>query len=133
MRSALTRGLVASLVLLASTSMLAHHGTNVSYDPTKPVTLSGTVTKFTFRNPHAFVEFDVKNEKGEVVQWVGEMNSPTVLRAAGWDAMTLKAGDQVTMTLNPARAGTPRGVINRAKPVMVNGKQALGTGTSNEN
>jgi hypothetical protein len=61
------------------------------------------------------------------------MNSPTVLRAAGWDATTLKAGDQLTMTLNPSRAGTPRGVVDRGRPVMVNGKQALGTGGSNEN
>jgi hypothetical protein len=133
MRSVSPRCLVAAVVLLAPTSMLAHHGTNVSYDSTKSVTLSGTVTRFTFRNPHAFVEFDVKNEAGEIVHWVGEMNSPTVLRAAGWDAMTLNAGDQVTMTVNPSRAGTPRGVINRGKPVMVNGKQALGTGGSNEN
>jgi hypothetical protein len=125
--------LISAALLLAATHMLAHHGTNASYDPDKPVTLSGTVTRFTFRNPHAYVEFDVQSEAGEVVHWVGEMNSPTVLKAAGWDAMTLKLGDRVTMTLNPSRAGTPRGVINRAKPVMVNGKQALGTGGSNEN
>src|SRR5688572_33064808 len=106
MRSVITRYLIAALVLQASTSMLAHPGTNMSYDPTMSVTLTGTVTNFTFRNPHAYVEFDVKDEKGEVVRWVGEMNSPTVLRAAGWDATTLKAGDQLTMTLNPSRAGT---------------------------
>jgi hypothetical protein len=121
------------MALLASTSVFAHHGTNASYDPTKAVTLTGVVTRFTFRNPHSFVEFDVKNEQGEMVHWVGEMNSPTVLRGAGWTATTIKAGDELTMTLNPSRAGTPRGVVNRMRPIMVNGKQVLGTGGSNEN
>ena len=120
-------------LLLNPTSVLAHHGTNASYDPTKAVTLTGVVTKFTFRNPHAYIEFDVKNENGEIVHWVGEMNSPTVLKAAGWTDTTIKAGDELTMTLNPSRAGTPRGVVNRMRPVMANGKQVLGTGVSNEN
>ena len=133
MRSVIERRLIAMVVLLASASVLAHHGTNASYDSTKAVTLTGVVTRFTFRNPHAFVEFDVKNDKGEMVHWVGEMNSPTVLRDAGWKATTIKAGDELTMTLNPSRAGTPNGVVNRMRPVLVNGKQVLGTGGSNEN
>ena len=120
-------------MLVNSTSVLAHHGTNASYDATKAVTLTGIVTRFTFRNPHAYIEFDVRNEKGEIVHWVGEMNSPTVLKAAGWTDTTIKAGDELTMTLNPSRAGTPRGVVNRMRPVMANGKQLLGTGGSNEN
>ena len=130
LRSAST---IVTFVLLTSTSALAHHGTNASYDPTKAVTLTGVVTRFTFRNPHSFVEFDVKTEQGEMVHWVGEMNSPTVLREAGWTATTIKAGDELTMTLNPSRAGTPRGVVNRMRPILVNGKQVLGTGGSNEN
>lgn len=129
------RGLcrIAAIALLASTSAFAHHGTNASYDATKAVTLTGVVTRFTFRNPHSFVEFDVKNEQGELVHWVGEMNSPTVLREAGWTATTIKTGDELTMTVNPSRAGTPRGVVNRMRPILVNGKQVLGTGGSNEN
>ena len=122
-----------TVVLVNSTSVLAHHGTNASYDSTKAVTLTGLVTRFTFRNPHAYIEFDVRNDKGEIVHWVGEMNSPTVLKAAGWTDTTIKAGDELTMTLNPSRAGTPRGVVNRMRPVMANGKQLLGTGVSNEN
>ena len=101
MRGATGRCLIAMVVLLASTAAFAHHGTNASYDATKAVTLTGLVTRFTFRNPHSFVEFDVKNERGEMVHWVGEMNSPTVLREAGWTATTINAGDELTMTLNP--------------------------------
>ena len=135
MRSVIIPCLITTVtaVLLNSTSVLAHHGTNASYDATKAVTLTGIVTRFTFRNPHAYIEFDVRNEKGEIVHSVGEMNSPTVLKAAGWTDTTIKAGDELTMTLNPSRAGTPRGVVNRMRPVMANGKQLLGTGGSNEN
>jgi hypothetical protein len=133
MRDLVISCLVAAAVLAHSTYAFAHHGTNASYDSTKPITLTGVVTKFTFRNPHAYIEFDVKNENGELVHWVGEMNSPTVLKAAGWTDATIKAGDELTMTLNPSRAGTPRGVVNRMRPVFANGKQLLGTGGSNEN
>ena len=84
MSSVTERCVIATVVLLASTSVFAHHGTNASYDSTKAVTLTGVVTRFTFRNPHSFVEFDVKTEQGEMVHWVGEMNSPTVLREAGF-------------------------------------------------
>jgi len=133
MRGRLASCLVGAVMLLASASLFAHHGTGVSYDATQFVTLTGVATKFTWSNPHAFVEIDVKNETGELVHWVGEMNSPTVLRQAGWNPMTIKAGDEVTLTVNPSRAGTTAGVVSRARPVIVNGKQVLGTGGSNEN
>ena len=129
------KSLVAGLLIaaggwFASPPLAAHHGTNASYDPTKKVMLTGVITKFTWRNPHAYVEFDVTDDQGVLVHWVGEMNSPLVLKAAGWSPATLTPGDRVTLTVNPSRAGTPVGVIDRGQPVLVNGKQALGTGDS---
>jgi Family of unknown function (DUF6152) len=109
----------------------AHHGTG-TYDSTKSVTLSGTVTEFAFTNPHAALYFDVKDPGGKTVNWAIEMNSPGVLRRAGWTKTTFKAGDQITITVRPARAGTPVGLINRAQPVIVNGKQVL-SGDRNAN
>src|SRR5262245_14465773 len=55
-------------------SILAHHGTG-TYDSTKSVTLSGTVTEFAFTNPHAALYFDVKDASGKIVNWAIEMNS----------------------------------------------------------
>ena len=115
---------VAAAVLLLCAPVAAHHGTG-TYDSTKSVTLSGTVTEFAFVNPHASLFFDVKDASGKVVNWAVEMNSPGVLRRAGWTKATFKAGDQITITLRPAKAGTPVGLINRAQPVVVNGKQVL--------
>jgi hypothetical protein len=123
MRIPATSGVVAALLLLCG-PVSAHHGTG-TYDNTKSVTLSGVVTEFAFTNPHAALYFDAKDESGKVVNWAIEMNSPGVLRRAGWTKATFKAGDQITITVRPAKAGTPVGLINRAQPVIVNGKQVL--------
>ena len=111
-------------LLLTSVSVRAHHGTG-TYDSSKSVTLSGVVTEFAFTNPHAALYFDVTDASGKAVNWAIEMNSPGVLRRAGWTKATFKAGDQITITVRPAKAGTPVGLINRAQPVVVNGKQVL--------
>lgn len=111
------------LVTGVSIQLFAHHGTNISYDHANPVTLTGTVTEFVWQNPHTQVYFDVKDAKGGVVHWAGEMNSPGVLtRQEGWTKRTLKAGDEVTITLFPSKAGTPVGVVNK---VVANGKTIL--------
>jgi hypothetical protein len=115
---------VAAGILLLCLPVAAHHGTG-TYDSTKSVTLSGTVTEFNFTNPHAALFFDVKDASGKLVNWAIEMNSPGVLRRAGWTKATFKAGDQITITVRPAKAGTPVGLINRAQGVVVNGKQVL--------
>ena len=115
---------VAAGLLLIGVPVLAHHGTG-TYDSTKSVTLSGTVTEFAFTNPHVALYFDAKDASGKVVNWAIEMNSPGVLKRAGWSKTTFKAGDQITITVRPAKAGTPVGLINRAQPVIVNGKQVL--------
>jgi hypothetical protein len=118
------RAIAVAGFLLMSLPAAAHHGTG-TYDSTKSVTLSGTVTEFSFTNPHAALFFDVKGADGKPVNWAIEMNSPGVLRRAGWTKATFKAGDQITITVRPAKAGTPVGLINRSQPVIVNGKQVL--------
>ena len=123
MKTAL-RAVVAVGVIGMCVPAAAHHGTG-TYDSSKSVTLSGVVTEFAFVNPHVALYFDVKDATGKVVNWAIEMNSPGVLRRAGWTKATFKAGDQITITVRPAKAGTPVGLINRSQPVLVNGKQVL--------
>jgi hypothetical protein len=125
--------LIASSIALFAMSVpaLAHHGTG-TYDSAKSVTLSGIVTEFAFTNPHAAMFVDVKDENGKTVNWAIEMNSPGVLARAGWTKRMFKYGDQITITVRPSKAGTPVGLLNRQKPVIVNGKEVLkADGTAN--
>lgn len=117
-----------AFVILTPSPLLAHHGTSVSYDASKPMVLEGIVTQFVWRNPHAAILLDVTDENGNVVRWGVEMNSPGVLSRAGWTRDTLQAGDNVSMTVSPSRAGTSVGVIDRSRPMYRNGEQVLGTG-----
>ena len=110
-----------AIIAVGTGALLAHHGTS-NYAQGETVMLSGVVTEFVFRNPHAYILFDVKNDKGDVVHWAGEMNSPGVLANTGWTRTTLKKGDQVTLTLRISKGGNPVGLVNRSS-VVANGKR----------
>ncbi len=116
--------LILGLLVLAS-SVLAHHGTNISYDHNKPTTLNGTVTEFVWSNPHCQLYFDVKDASGKVTNWAGELNSPSVLGRQGWTKRQFKSGDQIKITVFPSKAGTPVGVVDRTHAIMANGKEVV--------
>src|SRR5579884_3573913 len=121
-----------AIVLSATVPAFAHHGTQASYDLTKKVTLNGVVTEFIYTNPHAELFFDSKDSSGNVVHWGGELNSPGVLRQLGWSKTTFKAGDMITLTVSPSKAGTNFGVVDQAKPIIVNGKELPGRAGNGE-
>ena len=117
----LTSSLLAATVLLACVPLWAHHGTGTAYDSTKLITLKGTVTEFAWANPHVQIYFDVRDDKGNVVHWAVETLSPGKLVRSGWNRDVLKAGDQITISLNPSKVGAPIG--NLRKLVLANGKE----------
>src|SRR3989442_14509697 len=82
------------VVLLVSSTLLAHHAGTL-YDREHPVTLKGTVTQFVFTNTHAQIHFDVKDENGNVSNWVAETTSPSALFRLGWNKNTLKFGNTI--------------------------------------
>jgi DNA/RNA endonuclease YhcR with UshA esterase domain len=97
--------LVAVCALLnVAPAVSAHHSTAM-YDMANPVTVTGTVTRFEWTNPHAFVYLDVKDEKGNVVNWEIEMMSLNHLRSYGWMRTTIKSGDVITCTGGRAKSG----------------------------
>ena len=116
LRCAWAGGLVIFCMPLA-----AHHGTNASYAMDRTVTLKGTVTEFRWTNPHCAILFDVKEDSGNVVAWAAETHPPAMLKMGGWTKNTLKPGDEVTLTLNPSKAGTPVGVASSI--VLPDGKK----------
>ena len=108
----------------------AHHGTFVSYDSSKPVTMKAVVTEFRYSNPHIQIYFDVKDDKGEVTHWSAEGPDPAVLVQAGWGRKrteaALPAGAEITITVAPARNGKPVGAMSNI--VLANGDSVCGLG-----
>jgi hypothetical protein len=105
---------------LMSHAAEAHHGWS-EFDTHREVTFEATVTDFHFVNPHCVVEFDVKDEKGQVHKWQGEFSNPSQLSRQGWTAASLEAGDKLTITGNPAKNDAP--AIHVARIRMANGQE----------
>ena len=74
----------------------------------KSVTVTGIVTKFRLINPHARIYFDVTTQDGEVQKWLAEGNASAILKRRGWTRQTLKPGDVITISGNPAKDGGPK-------------------------
>ena len=87
----LSLGVIGSLV--AASPLLAHHEWPV--DRTKQVTVQGTVTAFTWANPHVMIALDVQ-ANGTIEKWKVGGSSPKFMAACGWDKNTLKPGDVIT-------------------------------------
>ena len=83
----------------------AHHSFAAQYDPDKPITLTGKVSKVEWTNPHARFYLDVKDAKGQVKTWNFELASPNYLKRAGWSSTSLKEGDEITVEGSIARSG----------------------------
>lgn len=97
------------VVLLAvSAPTQAHHG-NAAYDDKHPITISGSVTEFVWSNPHCQIYLNVKDQKGNVVAWSVESQSPGILRRNSWTRDSIKPGDHIAVTLIPAKSGAPVG------------------------
>ena len=100
-------GALAAALWLLTIPVLAHHSFGAEYDGTKPVTLTGVVTKIEWTNPHTHFYLDVKDPKGIVSSWKFDGYPPSVLSRTGWKRdVTMKVGDTVTVFGWQARDGT---------------------------
>ena len=102
--------ILLAMALLISVPLFAHHGA-ASFATDKTAVLKGTVTKWIYANPHLLLMLDVKGENGEVVHWVLESQSPTVMYPSGYRKDSFKPGDQVTVTAGLSKNGQPVGRI----------------------
>jgi hypothetical protein len=102
--------LIVALLVGAGVPVVAHHSF-AAFDQSREVTMQGRVAEFQWTNPHSWLVVKVKGASGQDEEWSFEMLSPNVLRRMGWKRDTVKAGDQVTVTANPARDGTHFGLM----------------------
>ncbi len=122
----------AAVALSAAMQSTAHHSFAAEFDAAKHVSLTGTVTKVQWRNPHTYFFVDVADEKGAIHNWSFELGSPNVLTRRGWKPNTLKEGDMVTVEGSRARDGTYKANAQSVK--LADGKQLFnGSNADNAN
>jgi hypothetical protein len=118
--------LLGALAVTSAMPVLAHHSFAAEFDTTKPVNLTGVVTKVEWMNPHTYFYIDVRDADGKLTSWACEMGSPNGLTRQGWTRNTLHVGLVVTMNGTRAKDGTPKA---NARDVLVDGKK-LGAASS---
>jgi len=101
---------VAVIILITAAAAEAHHSFAM-YDHTRTLTLKGTVTKFQWTNPHAYLEIDVKDAKGAVRHYTLEGTSINMMQRIGWRSNMIKFGDTVTVVMAPVTSGEPVGLL----------------------
>jgi hypothetical protein len=109
------------LIILAAVPVLAHHSFSAEFDATKPVTMTGSVTKIEWTNPHSWFYIDVKDpQTGKVENWGFETGNPVALVRQGWTRDTMKIGMVITVEGTRAKRGDNRA---NARNILVNGKK----------
>jgi hypothetical protein len=118
---------VAGMAMLAAAvPVVAHHSFAAEFDASKPIKLTGTVTKIEWMNPHTYFYIDV-TENGKTENWGMEMGSPNGLMRQGWTRNSMKVGDSVTVEGSRAKDGSN---IGNARSVTLSGGQKLFAGSS---
>ena len=109
-RSLRTSLCLTVIILMTAAAAEAHHSFAM-YDHTRTLTLKGTVTKFQWTNPHAYLEIDVKDSKGVVKHYTLEGTSINMMQRIGWRSNMIKFGDAVKVVMAPVTNGEPVGLL----------------------
>jgi hypothetical protein len=104
-------GIVAAAIALLSMGVATAHHSTAEFDYTKQLTIEGTVKEVQWTNPHSYIQLLVDDTGGQKVEWSVEIGSPSLNVNLGWRKNSVKAGDEITMLLSPARNGEPYGTL----------------------
>ena len=112
MRKSLTLVFAAVVMpLLFAGVAAAHHG-RAGYDTAENgKVVKGVVTEYRWLNPHVFILWSAKDDKGNTVTWTGEFSSPSSMLSEGMSKNSFKPGDEIAVTVIPAKGGTPYGLV----------------------
>jgi hypothetical protein len=101
---------ITMLIVIAGmglTSPLQAHHSFAEFNAESMITVEGTVTEFRLVNPPAMMSFDVTQPDGSVREWKVEFDGRLNLSRAGWVPDTIKVGEKISVTGNPAVSGSP--------------------------
>ena len=115
-------GSLVSSLLTVSVPAFAHHAWH-GYDMENITSVKGTVTRFDWGNPHVWISFEAKDDRGNVEKWNAGGPSPSRMAGTGWDKETLKPGDQITAVGHRISDGTYN--IRLVKVVLSDGRELI--------
>lgn len=93
-------------LLLAAIGAFAHHSYTAEFDVSKPIKLTGTLTRLEWTNPHIWLYLDVKDETGKVTTWGFSASPPGMLTRRGITKNSLKLGEVLTISGHRAKDGS---------------------------
>jgi Family of unknown function (DUF6152) len=96
--------LLTGVLLVSPRIAGAHHSFSAVYDDKRTISVTGIVTEFRFVNPHALMAVNVADDAGKTVKWTVEFAGRLNLSEVGWTADSIKSGERVTVTGNPAHS-----------------------------
>lgn len=126
---------MAVALLVGAVPAVAHHSSGPFYDASRKVEAQGPVTRFVFKNPHAFLYLDSADGTGQTIEWQVELGSPISLTRTGWTPDTLKPGTVIKVVGQPSRVEGSHGIccarITRpdGSPIVAGGRVEEATPT----
>ena len=119
---------VALLVLAGSVTagapLVAHHSFAAEFDASKAIRLTGTLTRIEWTSPHSYFHLDVKDEGGNVAEWVCEGGAPGALSRRGFKRGDIKIGD--TLIVDGYRAKDGSRLIDSRRVTLPDGRIVSG-------
>jgi hypothetical protein len=114
----------ATALLWTTMRISAHHAFASEYDINKRVKVVGTVTRFEWTNPHAWLYIDGQDQNGKSGTWNFEMGSPNGLLHRGWNRTAVKKGDRITIEGFGAKDGS--NIANASTVTLPDGRALFG-------
>ncbi len=111
MRSYVLVGIVGVGVVMAARPVAGHHAFAAEFDATKPITVTGTVTKTEWVNPHSWIYMDGKDPAGKAASWSIEVGAPNAMFRRGLRKENFPIGSQIVV----------KGYLSKKDPHVVNG------------